>query len=610
VTSAFIRPGGILGAVDLEPGALGSEAALADALRRSTAQYRSLVDSMDLGYILVEVVMDEHDRPIDLKYLDANAKAVRMTGAELVGRTTRELSTDFEPHWFETFGRVARTGILERHEFAAAPLNVWYDFCAFKVGEAETRRVVALYQDVTQRKQAVATLRDSAVRQALLLALTDAIGPLLDPLAIQRAATRLLADHLEAARAFYVEARDDGTFEVHTDYRRGDASSLSGHYRLDDLPLVGTVLRAGRTSVIDNIFAAPELTAEAGARFEAFDVRAQIAVPLVKGGRLVAALMVTQSAPRAWTEFEVSLVQETAERTWAAVVRGRSEAAVRDSEEHLRRAHDELEARVRQRTAELAQTNVVLEGELRERRAAEDQIKALFARLVTAQEEERRRIALDVHDHLGQQMTALRLHLEALQLTCREQPVLLESVAGARHLADELDQSIDFLTWHLRPMALDLLGLSDALEQLVSSWSERFHLAAQYAVHGARMSRFRPDVETNLYRLAQEALHNICKHARATCITVSLERDDACSVLTIADDGRGFNLDEVQRNVSTRGMGLVSMRERAALAGGTFQIESSAAGTVVRVTVPTERRSATRPTASRAGTRSESTASE
>jgi len=388
---------------------------LAAALQRSRAQYRSLVDSMDLGYFLVEVIEDEQGTAVDLKYLEANAKAVTMTGTDLVGRTTRELSPDFEPHWFETFGRVARTGVGERHQLTAAPLGAWYDFYVFKVGEPDARQLVALYQDITQRKQA--------------------------------------------------------------------------------------------------------------------------------------------------------------------------EAALRASEEHLRQAHDELESRVLHRTVDLAQSNAALEAELLERRAAEEQIKALFARLVSTQEAERRRIALDIHNQLGQQMTALRLNLEVLHLRCDAQSGLADLIVGAGLLAGELDQRVDFLTWQLRPVVLDDLGLEDALEQLITGWSERCRLSAGFEVVGVRPQRFNTDVETNLYHLAEEALHNVYKHAGATRVDVRLEHGDRDSVLVIGDNGCGFDLAEAQRRAAPKGLGLVNMRERAALAGAQLQIESTNQGTVVRAIV-------------------------
>jgi signal transduction histidine kinase len=260
--------------------------------------------------------------------------------------------------------------------------------------------------------------------------------------------------------------------------------------------------------------------------------------------------------------------------------------ALRQSEERLRRLNDALEERIRERTSELAGANTALQIEVRERRAAEDEIKALFARLVSAQEDERRRIARDVHDQLGQQMTAIRINLEALQQRPDLDTPCAESVARTRRLAEELDHSIDFLTWRLRPAALDHLGLPAALAHLVGGWSERFHVRADYDTVGTDGVRLRSDVEANLYCVAQEALHNVYKHARATHVSVLLERRDHRIVLVIEDNGRGFAIGEVSPEAVTS-LGLVSMRERAALVGGELTIESTPEfGTTITVRVP------------------------
>ena len=137
-------------------------------------------------------------------------------------------------------------------------------------------------------------------------------------------------------------------------------------------------------------------------------------------------------------------MRETAERTWAAVERARAEEALRQSEERLRRLNDALEERIRERTSELAAANASLQLEVRERRAAENEIKALFTRLVSAQEDERRRIARDVHDQLGQQMTAVRINLEELQQRTDIDTPHAESFERTMRLAEELDRSIDF----------------------------------------------------------------------------------------------------------------------------------------------------------------------
>src|SRR5262249_39804625 len=137
-----------------------------------------------------------------------------------------------------------------------------------------------------------------------------------------------------------------------------------------------------------------------------------------------------------------------------------------------------LERWVQERTAELANANASLEAENRERRAGEAQIKALFSRLVAAQEDERRRIARDIHDQMGQQMTALRMNLETWRLKSHGDPALLEQADRTQQLAEDLDQRIDFLTWQLRPATLDQSGLPAALRHLVTGWSERFGVTA------------------------------------------------------------------------------------------------------------------------------------
>src|SRR5215213_4926117 len=108
-----------------------------------------------------------------------------------------------------------------------------------------------------------------------------------------------------------------------------------------------------------------------------------------------------------------------------------------------------------------------------------DQIKALFKRLVTVQEDERRRISRDLHDHLGQQLTALRMNLEVFRLQCGLDDARLQQLERTQRLAEELDRSIDFLTWQLRPATLDL-GLTDALGQLTSNWSDRLGLRIDF----------------------------------------------------------------------------------------------------------------------------------
>jgi signal transduction histidine kinase len=270
-----------------------------------------------------------------------------------------------------------------------------------------------------------------------------------------------------------------------------------------------------------------------------------------------------------------------------AATRLASEALERSrAQEELRRAHADLERRVLERTTDLAAANALLETENRERRGAEAQIKSLFQRLVAVQEEERRRIARDVHDQLGQQMTALRRSLDAVRMTEAVDPSSTTHVARTKQLAEELDRSIDFLTWDLRPAALDHLGLAAALRNLVNGWSVRFTIAAEFQALDTELLRLEPDTETNLYRIAQEALHNVVKHARATQVAAYFHRRAGEAIVAIEDNGVGFDTAEIGTR-PTSGLGLVSMRERAMLVGGSLEIDSTPGhGTTIFVRVP------------------------
>jgi GAF domain-containing protein/AmiR/NasT family two-component response regulator len=184
--------------------------------------------------------------------------------------------------------------------------------------------------DLIERRNAEEALRESERRQAFLLELSDALRPLADPAEIEAAASRLLGERLGVNRAYYVEVEDDGEHVVvAADYADG-VPSVAGRYHLDDYaPTLKDEYRAGRTVAIADTAADPRVPGPLRAAWDALRIRAMVGVPLVKGGRFVAALGVGERDPRPWTAEDIALVEETAERTWAAVERARAEAQVR-----------------------------------------------------------------------------------------------------------------------------------------------------------------------------------------------------------------------------------------------------------------------------------------
>lgn len=202
-----------------------------------------------------------------------------------------------------------------------------------------------------------------------------------------------------------------------------------------------------------------------------------------------------------------------------------------------------------------------------------------------AQEAERRRIARDIHDSVGQELTALRLLLHNLPNKFGD-----ENLRRIEQQAARLDTELSMLVWQLRPKVLDTYGLVDTLDNFSRAWAASSGIDIKFR-SSLSDKRFPTDVETNLYRIAQEALNNIQKHARANEVIVSLEQHDSHAILTIQDDGIGFREGEEDEDAihstESGGFGLVGMRERAAVIGGHCDVESHPGeGTCIIVRVP------------------------
>jgi signal transduction histidine kinase len=231
-----------------------------------------------------------------------------------------------------------------------------------------------------------------------------------------------------------------------------------------------------------------------------------------------------------------------------------------------------------------ALSNDALRNEMSERASVEDARMQLLSQLVSAQEDERRRFALDLHDQLGQQITALRIKLETISPQIEDQKVK-ESIDELQAIVKQLDADVDFLAWQLRPIILDDLGLAPALANYVKQWSEHFGIAGEFRPANFKDVRFSTEIETNLYRIVQEALNNCAKHARCSRAQVLLERKDHHAVLIVEDDGVGFEPESVKHGDGR--WGLLGMRERTSLLRGAIEIESAPnKGTTIFVRVP------------------------
>lgn len=501
-----------------------------EELSQANDDFRNLMNSTDVGTLFL-------DRALRVKMFTPPAREVFNLIPNDLGRPLSDITTRLE----------GRGDLLDEVEEVAATLQAaerelrttegrWFlmRVSPYRTSEDRIEGVVVTFVDITGHKEAEGRLRASEERMRLLVqSVTDYA------IIIQDAGGRIEVWNPGAERMFgYAEAEAVGQSieiiftpedrewgahlaEMKTALEEGCANDERWHLRKD------------------------------GSRFYVSGV-----MTLLRDGDLIG---------------------------YAKIARDLTES--KRAEEELSRAREELEQRVEERTRELAQANEALRVENAERRQIEKARLQLLRQLVRTQEDERRRIAREIHDHLGQQSTALRLNLEALKDQCRDYEELCGPIEQAQAIAARLDSDVDFLAWELRPAALDDLGLAAALANFVREWSKHFQIPADFHTTGMEGERPSPEAETNLYRIAQEALNNTVKHAQASRADVLLERRDGSVVLIVEDDGVGF--DPGDKIGADEGLGLLGMGERAALIGGTLEIESSpGAGTTVFARLP------------------------
>ncbi len=248
---------------------------------------------------------------------------------------------------------------------------------------------------------------------------------------------------------------------------------------------------------------------------------------------------------------------------------------------------------------------VRLEGRLTDQRVREERIsqdlQRLSARLVSVQEEERRRIARELHDEVGQALSAIGVELALAQQRLQRAGLGDDLLHGARTLADTVLRGVRDLSQVLHPSALDDLGLIAALMSHTNAFRRRAGLAVRIDADGDVVPAD-PEAERAVYRIVQEALTNVAKHARATSVTVRLRGRAGGFTVEVEDDGVGFDAAAAQRPGSRKGLGLLGIRERASQFGGALVVDSvEGRGTRVAVDLPVPTRSAIDPPAEEAG---------
>lgn len=294
----------------------------------------------------------------------------------------------------------------------------------------------------------------------------------------------------------------------------------------------GRVLQRGRSERVDSVLDDPEVDQQAARQL---GVRSALYVPLIARGRSIGVVIAhDKEGPRpAFTDDDLRLAESLADR--AAVAVDLSERVSRDA----------------------------------------------LSRVVAAQELERKRLARELHDETGQALTSILLGLKPLERTAATEDGRA-AVASLRQLVVSTLQDVRRLAVELRPSALDDFGLTTAVERLAETFRENTGLRVDFEAQLGDV-RLPTEVETTLYRIVQEALANIVKHAEATHVSILLTRKENSVAAVVEDDGKGFDKEDTGDGV----LGLVGMRERVGLVGGRLVIESAeASGTTIAAEVP------------------------
>lgn len=632
------------------------------ALRESEEKYRTVFTSIDEGFCVVEMLLDEQGKPHDYLFLEINPMFEQLTGLRnAIGRTARELVPGLEEFWVEIYGRVALTGEPVRFEHFAEPMNRWFNVHASRVGDETSRRVAIVFTNITERKRAEVLL--AAEKKVLELIVTGAAMPeVLDTLMRETE-----AQSTDGMLCSVLLADEKGQRLLH-----GAASSLPPAYNeaihgIVIGPSTGSCGTAAfeRKPVFVTDIAADSRWADFKDLATTHGLGACHSTPILSSqGRLLGTIAMYYRRPHNPGAHDRQLIERAAQLAGIAIERSQAEEALRESEaryhsifekavggifqttldgkyvavnpalarmygydspndmiatitdiasqlyvdpgrrnEFLRvmQAQKEVtgfEALVYRKDGSFMwisesartlrdQTGTVVgyEGtveDITERKRAEgrlratlDHVRTLSGRLATVQEEERARIARELHDELSVKLTCLKIDLSRVmsiignRVRADLRAKLNDRVRSMVGQVDSTIASLQRLVTQLRPALLDDLGLVAAIEWQGRDFQKRTGISCTCMTNADDIA-IAPDRATAVFRICQEALTNTARHAQATAVTITVTSQPDSLQLVVADNGIGI----LDTKASDRqSLGLTGMQERAAQCGGTVTIE-------------------------------------
>ncbi len=317
-------------------------------------------------------------------------------------------------------------------------------------------------------------------------------------------------------------------------------------------------------------------------------IKSYVTMPMRNDGKIIGVLGVNSYKKRVFDKEEIKLLVKLAQQIETSITYAMHAEA-------LKKAHDDLEQRVEERTADLAKANALLVKEIAERKRAEkeirnsrEQLRALAGHLQSVREEERTRIARGVHDELGQELTALKMELSLIERilsseTLKVQQRVSDKTKCISELVDGSIRKVRQIATELRPGILDGLGLIEAMEWQAQEFNTRTGINCDIRSNVDHVE-LDEDKSTAIFRVFQESLTNVARHADATRVSTKLRKNARHLILEIRDNGKGIRNSKIS---DPKSIGLIGMRERALLLRGELKINGvPKKGTTITVKVP------------------------
>lgn len=522
-----------------------------DQLRRSRDLLQTTIDSLDEELIVF-------DR--QLRITQANRSSTIKHGGEIIGRYCFEVThglthpcrSPCECPATRVWQAGAPARVVHVHRVSSnGARNRYVEISATPIRDESGRitQVVEMTRDITESKEQENRILDANRHLVALNAIAATVSQTLDLDIILSSALDKTLELLKADRGGVLLLDDKSqtlSFRVHRGFSerfiKGTANLALGE------GIAGVVAEQGETVVVDDISRHPQVSRRLVVAEEG--LKAFVAVPLKSKEKIVGVLTIASPEPRAFSRQEVQVLTAIGRQLGIAV------------------------------------ENALLYQQLR---VKEEMRSELLRRIISAQEDERRRLARELHDVTSQALATLAVRLEALAAAGPRSQNTDAQMETVKSLLAATSKDVHRLIYDLRPSLLDDLGLPAALRSCAHGALDAAGVEVHFEVAG-RERRLPPQVEIALFRIAQEAITNVARHARAESVYIGLEFNEKGMAVQVEDDGVGFDLThEFGSGGARKGMGLLSMQERAELLGGTMTIDTRpGAGTRLAVEIPVD----------------------